>query len=311
MRHFNPGLAFHDGKLMIAIRSCNFSVKPKGEWYYRDNSAYSRTDVLYGEIDPDTLQVSNLHKLELSENSPMRIKVTGLEDVRLFSRPDGMHAIGFESDRLSRSLHNETATMAEFLIKDGTLQYIRTLRKPSNKIVEKNWAPTDIPSKLFDFTYSPSQVWKEGDVQGAPYGGIIHGGTKLLKQPDGTYLSIVHDKVPLHRTIKIYDRYVYRTYLARHDAHGFITHMTPHFRFDAPEYIQFASDMVEHEEKLIITMGIGDYTWAICRVPTEQLTALLQPYTPEPGVIMTDEQEAARERRRQRIFELRGHGRVR
>ena len=261
MRYFNPSLAFHNGELKIAIRSCNFAVVPKGKWYLRDGSAYSKTDVIYGDIDPDTLQVTNLQKLKLSKNSPIQALTAGLEDVRLFSRKDGMHAVGFESDRLTRSLHNASAKMAEYLIKGNELKYIRTLD--------------------FDFTYSPTQVWKDGKVTGLPYTEGIHGGSQLLKQPDGSYLSIVHEKLlekpqirQLRPTGLIYDKFLYVHYLAKHNSNGMVVDISKPFRFGTLENIEFASGMVEYDGNFLISLGIRDCKLAICRINKTKLMGL-------------------------------------
>lgn len=278
MRHFNPSIAWHDGVLMIAIRSCNFAVEKNGKWYLRDGSAYSKTDVIYGELDPGTLEILEHTKLKLSKDTPLITKLAGLEDVRLFSRKDGMHAIGFESDRITRSLHNASATMAEYLIKGNELKYLRTLQKPKSQVVEKNWSPTDVPTKAFDFTYSPTQVWKDGEVIGEKYLGDIHGGTQLLKQKDGTFLSIVHDK-KLNRMLNrpgVYDKYEYRHYLARHDKNGIITHLTKPFNFGTHENIEFASGMVEHNDDFIISLGIRDCKFALCKISKDKLVNMLE-----------------------------------
>lgn len=282
MRHFNPSIAWHDGKLKISIRSCNFMVERHGKWSLRDGSAYSKTDVIYGDLDPDTLQVSNLSKLELSKDSPTRILLAGLEDVRLFSRKDGLHAIGFESDRLTRHLHNESAGMAEYIIKGNQLKYLRSLEKPDPKAVEKNWSPSDVPNKEFDFTYSDTQVIKDGELIGEPTKTQIHGGTQLLKQKNGTYLSLVHEK-KLDPTVsrmysryntQVYDKYTYFTYLAKHGKDGIITSLSKPFRFGTLENIEFASGMVEDEGKLLIALGIRDCKWAVCKVEKYKLLNL-------------------------------------
>lgn len=276
MRYFNPSIAWHKGELKIAIRSCNFMVDRGGHWSLRDGNAYSKTDVIYGDIDPDSLVVSNLEKLKLSKDSPLQVRVSGLEDVRLFSRKDGMHAVGFESDRVTRSLHNKTAGMAEFIIKGNELKYIRSLEKPKREIdyPEKNWCPTDEPSDSFEFTYSPTQVWHEGKVTGLPYKENIHGGTQLLKQKDGTYLSLVHEKYRENRMTKHYDGFVYVHYLARHNKDGMITELSKPFRFGTLENIEFASGMVEHDGNFLISLGIRDCKYAIARISKDKLLGL-------------------------------------
>lgn len=281
MRYFNPSLAYHERELFISIRSCNFAVERHGKWYLRDNSAYSKTDVHIGLLDVVSLEVYGLQKLKLSDDSPTRIKVAGLEDVRLFSRKDRLHAIGFESDRLTRSLHNQTAALAEYLIEDGgKLKYLRTLDKPEKNVVEKNWQPTDVISDQFDYTYSPTQVWKDGVVIGDKYTGEIHGGTQLLRQKDGTYLSLVHEKVSQPGYGRaVYDKYVYYTYLARHNEKGFITQLSKPFRFGTHENIEFASGMVECQGELLISLGIRDCKYAIARISKEKLTNLLEDWS--------------------------------
>lgn len=282
MRYFNPSIAFHNGKLKTAVRSCNFAVERGGKWYFRDGSAYSKTDVLYGDLHPDTLQVSNLTKLSLSNDSPTHVLVAGLEDVRLFSRKDGMHAIGFTSDRLTNSLHNESTAMAEYLIKGDELVYIRTLKKPDPQGVEKNWSPPDIETPYFEFTYSPTQVWQAGHLLGEKYTGDVHGGSQLLEQKDGTYLSLVHEKKldPQYsygrRSAAIYDKYVYYTYLARHSQEGVITQLSKPFRFGTHENIEFAAGMVEHDGHFIITLGIRDCKYAVARIKRGSLLSLFE-----------------------------------
>lgn len=272
MRDFNPSIAWHNGKLQIAIRRCNFAIKPTGSFYFRDGSAYSKTDVMFGDVDPNTLQVSNIRKLNLVD-APVCTQLAGLEDVRLFSRKDGLHAIGFESDRLTRSLHNESASMAEYLVKGDDLVYIRTLPKPRKLSVEKNWSPTDTPSNHFDCTYSDTQVYKDGKLYGKPSTTQIHGGSQLLKQKDG-YLSLVHEKITTERFMHSYDRFTYIHYLAKHNDKGFITHLSKGFRFGTNEKIEFGAGMVEHKGNLLISFGIRDAKWGITRINKDKLMEL-------------------------------------
>lgn len=280
LRHFNPSLSASGGGIDISVRSCNFAVERGGKWYFRDDSAYSKTDVLIGWVDPTNLTVFGLKKAEISNDSPINVKLAGLEDVRLFNREDGLYAIGFESDRLTRTLHNDSAGMAVFKYDNSSLKYIKSLPKPKKEIVEKNWCPPDQPSNLFDYTYSDTQVYKDGKLIGQPSKTQIHGGTVLLKQKDGTYLSLVHEKklAPGMRMVnhKVYDKYVYYTYLARHNKQGIITHLTPPFRFGTLENIEFASGLVEWDDDFIISLGIRDCKYALCIIAKHKLVDLLK-----------------------------------
>jgi len=282
MRYMNPSIVWHKDKLKISLRKCNFAVEPKGKWYFRDGTVYSRTDVILGDLNPDTLQVTNLKKLEVSKDSPINIRIAGLEDVRLFVRKDELHAVGFESDRVVRTLHNASAGMAEYIIKGNTLQYIRSLKKPVQDIVEKNWCPPDQPSKLFDYTYSDSQIYKDGELIGTPTQTNIHGGSILLKQKDGTYLSLVHEKrvepqmrVNRYATRNIYDKYVYYTYLARHDKQGIITQLSKPFRLGTLENIEFVSGFAEYGDYFLITSGVRDCKFLIAKIEKQKLLDLM------------------------------------
>ena len=290
-RHFNPSLVWYKDKLKISIRSCNFAVVPKGKWYFRDGRAHSITDVLIGDLDPETLRVSNLQKYDVSADSPKEVLLAGVEDVRLYVRKNKLHASGFISDRLTRSLHNASAGMAEFEVKGKELKYIRSVPKPVKEIIEKNWCPPDKPSKLFDYTYSDSQIYKDGSLIGKPTRTQIHGGSILLKQKDATYLSLVHEKIAdptiqrvggysranRHNRVNIYDKYIYYTYLARHDKQGIITHLTKPFRFGTLENIEFAAGLAEYDDYFILTTGIRDCKYGIVKIEKDKLVDLLEP----------------------------------
>lgn len=289
MKHFNPSIAWHEGAIYISIRSCNFGVERQGKWYLRDGSAYSKTDVLIGNLNPDTLKVMGLFPMTLSKDAPLITKLAGVEDIRLFSRKDGLHAIGFESDRITKSLHNKSAKLAEYLVEGDELTYLRTLEKPEDEIVEKNWQPPDVQTIDFDFTYSPTQTWasylslNDWDVIGEKYTGDIHGGSQLLLQKDGTYLSLVHEKLldpkiasPYIRHSHIYDKYIYYTYLAKHDKNGIVTQLSKPFRFGTHENIEFASGMVEYQGNMIISLGIRDCKYAIVKISKEKLMGLFE-----------------------------------
>lgn len=273
MPYFNPSLAWDDDALAISIRSCNFTTIRHGKWTFLDDNIYSRTDVMYGYIDPDTLEIIKLEKLKLDSNTPIQTRIAGLEDVRLYKRGNRMHAIGFEVDRVTPCYYKKSG-MAVYIINNGKLHYQESLEKPNPDIVEKNWQPTDVQTR-FDFTYSPTQTYQGGQLWGTPYTGNIHGGTQLLRQEDDTYISLVHEKIEDKRFGNVYDKYVYITYLAVHDELGIITKRSKGFRFGTYENIEFASGMVQHGDDLLISLGIRDAKFAIARIKKSKLMELL------------------------------------
>jgi hypothetical protein len=76
----------------------------------------------------------------------------------------------------------------------------------------------------------------------------------------------------------VYDKYVYRHYLARHGKDGIITHLTKPFNFGTHENIEFAGGMVEHEGDLLISLGIRDCKFALVRIGKQKLVEMLEPW---------------------------------
>ena len=130
-------------------------------------------------------------------------------------------------------------------------------------------------------------MYKDGKVIGKRSTTNIHGGSTLLKQKDGTYLSLVHEKV-LDRTPfagtymqrqarrNAYDKYIYLTYLAKHDENGVITSLSMPFRFGTKENIEFASGLVEYKDSLIMTLGIRDCKYAVVKIKKDKIMELFE-----------------------------------
>ena len=171
--YFNPSIAYDGkGKLRINIRACNFAVKPHGDWYIRGKVRHAQTKNMYGYLNPDTLEITGLKEVKHDDKTPEEIaSISGLEDARLFWREDGMHFSGVRVD--TRIEYRTPGRMAELVLdeKTGTLKYLRTMYSPSLIRTEKNWMPTDKPAD-FEYSYSPTQVYKNNAVQGEVYEGI-------------------------------------------------------------------------------------------------------------------------------------------
>lgn len=278
--YINPSIAFDGkGKLRIVIRSCNFAVEPEGKFYYREGT-YSKSKVLYGYIDPITLEVSGLQELKYCKDTPFHIVNSGLEDARLYWREDGMHFIGAEVDR--RPQHNYPAQQAEFVYDEQAkeLKYLRTMFGESPARAEKNWMPPDVPSKLFEYNYSPTQVIQQGKLSGVRYDGWIHGSSQLLWQPKSkTYIAMLHSKHANPMIVeKVYDHMIYVHYFAEYNEQGFLQQITAPFTFGLQDNIEFVAGMVEHQGKLIVSLGAGDGRWGIVSIDKNILIKLLKPY---------------------------------
>lgn len=292
--YYNPSIAWDNDKLKISIRSCNFTVQPDGTWTLADGGTHARTKIMYGDIDPDSLKISNLKELKYADDSPEQILTSGLEDARIFKRKDGMHFMGVRVH--TPNVAEYKPTIAEFLLKGDTLHHIRTLEKPDPDRAEKNWLPTDVESDFF--VYSIKEIWKDGQVIGDKYTGNIHGGTQLIKQEDG-YISILHAKNLNPNFRRVYDKYDYVSYFAEYWPTGYLKRISKPFKLGTGEKIEFASGMVEHGKDLLISFGIRDRRIGIVRIPKQNLMDTLEEYgqdkEPAPPVL------SYAERRRMRL----------
>lgn len=277
--YYNPSIAWHKGKLHINIRSCNYTHINGRVTLGRH--AHAMTKNMYGTIDPDTLKIDSLTELKYDKNTPEVIrKISGLEDARLFVRDDKLHFLGVEVNTSERN--TTRASMALFRLNGDTLEYIETLAKPKADRHEKNWGVPDEPSELFDYSYSPTEVWKDGKVIGDRYTGNIHGGTQLIWQPDRkSYLAVVHDiknVVDPTKNQSYWDTRKYIHYFAEYDAFGQLINLSAPFQFQGKMRIEFASGMVEHKDDLLISFGIMDGKPAIARFNKQQALSMLKPY---------------------------------
>lgn len=280
--YFNPSIAYDGkGKLRINIRACTFRVEPNGNYDYRDGSDHSKTKNLYGYLDPKTFAITKLQEVKYCENTPREIiQVSGLEDARLFWRDDGMHFIGAQVD--TRREYRYPPQQAEFVYDEATntLNYLRTMFGESPARGEKNWLPPDVPSKEFEFNYSPTQVIKDAKLVGVRYGGFIHGSSQLLWQPKTkTYLAVLHSKHADPLLVgKIYDKMLYVHYIAEYNEAGYLIRLSDPFTFGLADNIEFVNGMVENNNELLMSLGAGDARWGLVRLSKDRAIKLLKPY---------------------------------
>lgn len=278
--YFNPSIAFDGkGKLRINIRACNFAVKRHGMYYYRDNQGYAVTKNMYGYIDPDTLAITKLKEVKHSNDTPQEIVRSGIEDVRLFWRDDGMHFSGVRVD--TRPLYKYPAQQCEFVMDDktGILQYKRTMFSPSPARAEKNWLPTDKPAS-FEYNYSPTETYTGTRVSGDRYAGFIHGGSQLLWQEDTkTWLAVLHSKHHNPLVIgKAYDNMIYVHYFAEYSEDGMLIRISEPFKLGLLDNIEFVAGMVEHKGYLLMSAGFGDARFGFIRIKKENAINMLRLY---------------------------------
>lgn len=267
--HYNPGLARDDkGRLWISLRSCIYNPK---RWEGWEHPMHWQNYVNVGFLNEKTLEISELK--ELKPAAEYEGFQWGLEDARLFWRPDGMHAIGVI---LPIRNGDYRTCQAEVIMnhKEGTYTLVKDYGRPKGaNIPEKNWSPAESATDKFDFVYSTTEVVKDGAVIGEDNHLAIHNGSKLLPYEDG-YIQLCHviAGIDFEKT--------YATIAVKRDARGYGTHVSQLFHLNVgwrehlKETIEFVSDMVwvagKEGSELLVALGVKDEATGIARIPVDK-----------------------------------------
>lgn len=230
--------------------------------------------LIVGILNEKTLEVTKRKLITPEKGSPDYIWQFNIEDCRIFWRPDGLHGIGVA---INDSDNKFKITQIEILInyEKGTYKLLKDYGQPHNH-TEKNWRVPAIPSRTFDFVYSPSEVVLDDKVYGKEYMGFTHGGSQLLPYQDG-WISIVHSVVPVRGLTKRW----YVTFAELHNQFGMVTHVSQFFDFgrgwreNLQESVEFVSGAIwsegKEEEELLLSLGVRDETCGFVRMPTSIL----------------------------------------
>lgn len=222
---------------------------------------------MLGEVDPDTLKMSKLQKLEYINPHPF-VENIGLEDSRIYIRNNEIHVVGTCMSKEDR--RGETVHIAHGIIKGDKLIFEGLLTKPFAGKVEKNWCPPEIHTDKFDFVYSPTQTIKEGVLSGEiDYSGRIHGGSQLIPWESG-WLSFVHR---IHRFQHAWGGvFQYVNYAMKYDEKGIATEISQGFLLFGDNNIEFISGLVKtHDDKLLASLGVGDRYCALATIDPRNL----------------------------------------
>jgi hypothetical protein len=273
-RPYNPSLAWHQGRLFMTARYSFFAfpgLDTTGHVLVSSNY-YGRSETLFAELDPTTLQV--LRWAPLTYHRWVGSRNTALEDVRIWSDETGLYGIGVFLPEDSREKPSQA------IIRIDPNRYAASLTRvfPSTERAEKNWSP--IQGRP-EFTYSPTQHVNDGQIVGEPYGGRIHGGTPLIEHGDG-YLSVVHHFTnrPTRTNRRGGGRH-YVHHFAYWDKDLHLTHLTAPFVFAWESAIEFAAGLVRHNDRLLISIGWGDWDMSLYTVNPDRVDAALEPFGDE------------------------------
>jgi len=262
--HYNPGLARDpDGKIWVAIRSCVTNLEL---FKNLEHPNHYRNYLHVGLLNEDMLQVSDLKEIVAEEEYDGF--QWGIEDVRLFWREDGLHGVGVI---IPVENGNYKLRQAEILIdyEAGTFKLLKDLGRPFGH-AEKNWSPSEHPNPIFDYTYSVSEIVKDGQVSGTPNDLFIHNGTPLVEYEDG-YISIGHS------VVAVLGERTYAQIALKWNDQGQVVEHSQFFHFNVgwreglKETIEFASGLLwskgKEGQELLIGIGVKDEITGFAKVP--------------------------------------------
>jgi hypothetical protein len=278
---FNPSIGWAEnlGYGML-IRSSNYLLSEKTGAVRLNVGREIMTRTWFAELNED-LSVRDLREVEF-DHGDLSI-VRGVEDARLFER-NGSWA--FTAVMLERE-HTRHARLAEYTFDGQIARYLGKLETPTPNTPEKNWMAPDVPTSAFDYVYSIRQIYKDHvlrDIANPPAISGIRGSSGLVRQPDQTYLAIVHrcliTKTP-HFNQKMFrmEEWVdrdYRHMVARYSADGKLLELSPEFFFEG-RGVEYAAGLVEHENNFVISYGKRDVSAHIAVIPKSVAESLLEP----------------------------------
>lgn len=271
----NPSMAYVGDKLYIAFRGNK--VHKGRSVNHRHYSNY----LLLSELDPKTLKL---------KYDPKVVKMTpadadfGIEDVRLFERDGKLLGIGARLYTTKDSNGFPRMGIGQSLIEidPKTYTFKHTYDYPQPTVVaEKNWSPPTIPTRLFDYAYSPTQVVIDDKVYGEPTNSLIHGGSQLLPYKDGQWLSIAHVILSIKRPF-VMPRF-YASIATIRNEQGHVTHISQLFHFGEgdrrqsvpklDEWVEFVSGAtwLKQDEKLLVGLGVKDITSGLAEINISDL----------------------------------------
>lgn len=260
---YNPGLCYDpQGNLWISLRACTTDYKKISGL---EHPVHYMNHLYVGILEKKALNIINLKEVKPEAEYPGF--QWDIEDIRLFWRDDGLHAIGVI---LPIRNGNYRTCQAEVLIdyQKGTYKLIKDYGQPKGQM-EKNWSPPETATPKFDFAYSLSEIVKDGKVYGSDNHLAVHNGTKLLPYKDG-YIQLCHI------VCGVGGERTYAHVAVLRDQNGYGTHISQLFHFNVgwrerlQETIEFASDMVWSGDELLVGLGVKDEATGFARIPVSK-----------------------------------------
>ena len=269
---YNPSLLKTKDKIYIGYRACFHQ--------HNDHPSHYTNDFLLGELDMKTLEPT-VPKRVADISCDEGFEKFGIEDVRLYEGANGSLAgIGVGLEFIPGDYRAHQVSFDIDPVKLKTSNRVR-LARPRN-LSEKNWSPPTTATEAFDYTYSPSEIVKDGEVSGNDYNnGPIHGGSQLLPYKDETrpeiaYISFRHAIFVLPKV----SMRVYAQVAMLHDESGIARYRSQFFYLNMGwrehlkeriELIYGAADCPVHDECFLVSFNYKDENSAIGHIKKDML----------------------------------------
>lgn len=272
----------HNGKTMYAatLRSSNYHIDKTGRYVPNFGDRYL-SRVFFSEFDKDW-KLKNLRQIDFDGLNVSFGR--GVEDPKLFYR-DGWYFTGVVMEKEN----TPSARMAIFKLdpkKAKVMSYEKTPGRDA-RVPEKNWMIPQTPSEHFEWVYGPNQVllghtlqtWFTDNDQ-------IHslrGGSNLVDFDDETYLAVMHRTYYHGTSPYISSTFAavqsnlrdYVHYFVRFDKYGYITSISPGFRFHQAG-VEFAAGLAFKGSQTVVSFGRNDVSSHLAFLDTDTIRKSLQ-----------------------------------
>ena len=256
-------------------------------YYHREDKEELKTNNIYCELDPNTLDIIKEIKIDTSklDVSPMWTFI-GLEDARLVKWNNKYFLCGVRRDTTTNG--QGRMELSEIIIEEDKVTEISRNRievPDINSYCEKNWMPIlDKPFHFVKWT-NPTEIVEvnleqnnckqifKGDITfDLPFD--IRGGSPLIEWDDNSYICITHE---VDFTLKNQNGFKNADYYHRFiifDKDYSIKYISDSFNFMTAK-IEFCIGLAQYKNDILITFGFQDNCSYIIKINKDRLSDLI------------------------------------
>ena len=256
-------------------------------YYHREDKDELKTNNIYCELDPDTLEIIKEIRIDTSKLDVKPIwTFIGLEDARLVKWENKYFLCGVRRDTTTNG--QGRMELSEILIEEDTVLEINRNRievPDINSYCEKNWMPIiDEPFHFVKWT-NPTEIvkvdldkniskliYKNDLYYNLPYD--IRGGSPLIEWEENSYICITHEvdfRLKNHNGHKDAD-YYHRFIIFNKDYS--IKYISDSFNFMTAK-IEFCIGLAQYKNDILITFGFQDNCSYIIKINKDRLSDLI------------------------------------